>query len=150
MKSELTQRIEALLADEQDIITIYSTVACEIFHYFDGLNWAGFYRNVDGVLKVGPYQGTHGCLTITFDRGVCGKCATERTVQVVDDVDALPYHIACSSETRSEICYPILNANGEVLSILDIDSVVPSRFDTETQEELDQVVALLNKKLATL
>lgn len=147
MASELIQRLTALLADEHDHITIYSTVACEVFHHYSGLNWVGFYRNVEGVLKVGPYQGTHGCLTITFDRGVCGQCATTKEVQRVDNVDDLPYHIACSTETRSEICYPILDRQGNVLSIFDIDSTELARFDDAIFAELAQVVDLLQEKL---
>ena len=91
---QLAPRLAALVADEDDAIAIMASIACELYHGIRVCSWAGFYRVVaPGLLKVGPYQGGHGCTTIAFSRGVCGRCASERTTQVVADVRAVPWHI---------------------------------------------------------
>ena len=98
------EKISVLLKDEDDEIAIMATVVCELHNTFDYYHWTGFYRCTEpDLLKIGPYQGTHGCLTITFDRGVCGKAAREKETQVIKDVRKIPYHIACSTEIKSEI-----------------------------------------------
>jgi GAF domain-containing protein len=84
---DIIRRIEALIDGETDEIAVMATVACELYHAFDSWNWVGFYRRVDAdTLKVGPYQGSHGCLEIDLSRGVCGKCAREAAVQLENDV----------------------------------------------------------------
>ena len=127
--------IEALIAGETDAIAIMATVACELHHRFNYFDWTGFYRVVEpGLLKVGPYQGGHGCLQISFDRGVCGAAARERRTQLVGDVTAFPGHIACSSSTRSEIVVPVLDPDGELVAVLDVDS-----NDLDAFDEIDRV-----------
>ncbi len=127
---EVASHIRGLIAGETDTIAVMATVAAELFAAFEMFDWVGFYRvTAPGILKVGPYQGGHGCLTIPFERGVCGKCARERATQVVPDVSALSYHIACSSSTRSEIVVPIFDARGELRAVLDIDSDQRAAFD---------------------
>ncbi|MDA3886878.1 MAG: GAF domain-containing protein [Candidatus Delongbacteria bacterium] len=138
---ELIRDIKSLTTGEDDVITIMSTIACEIFHSADFINWAGFYRVVgDRTLKVGPYQGGHGCLVISYDRGVCGRCAADRTPQIVEDVTKLKYHIACSSETRSEIVLPVFNSVGELIAVLDIDSLEVGSFDDVDLKYLSEIV----------
>lgn len=133
-------RIRALIAGETDEIAVLATVAAELKHGFAHFDWVGFYRVVQpGLLKIGPYQGGHGCLTIPFDRGVCGKCAREKATQLVPDVTQLPYHIACSSTTRAEIVVPLLDARGAVRAVLDIDSNTPAAFDAEDQAQLEDL-----------
>ncbi len=123
-------RLRALIEGESDEIALMATVACELHHGLEHFDWTGFYRVVaPGVLKVGPYQGGHGCLTIPFERGVCGWCAREGKTQVVPDVTKLPYHIACSRATRSEIVVPVLDAKGRLCAVLDVDSDAPGAFD---------------------
>lgn len=140
----LNRRLDALLAGETDPIAIMATLACELHHADERFDWTGFYRVVKpGVLKIGPYQGGHGCLEIPFDRGVCGKCAQEGRTQRVDDVQALPYHIACSSSTRSEIVVPVFNPAGEVRAVLDVDSDQPAAFTPDDQAALEAVVKRL-------
>ncbi len=135
-------RIHALIDGEQDEVAVLATVAAELRHAFPHFHWVGFYRVVrPGLLKVGPYQGGHGCLTIPFERGVCGRCARERRTQVVEDVTSLPYHIACSATTRSEIVVPVLDGRGEVRAVLDIDSDLPAAFDRVDQEALERLVS---------
>lgn len=138
------QRLTTLCAGETDAIAIMSTIAAELYQAFDHVNWVGFYRNVGNrVLKVGPYQGGHGCLTISFDRGVCGKCAREQQIQNVPDVLAIPHHIACSSTTRSEIVLPVVGARGRLVAVLDVDSDTPHAFDESDEIGLQQVCSML-------
>lgn len=125
----LAARCAALTEGEQDIIALMATLACEIHHSDARFDWTGFYRNVGGdLLKIGPYQGGHGCLVIPFSRGVCGAAARTGQVQLVADVDAFPGHIACASSTRSEIVLPVWKGDA-LLGVLDIDSNQPAAFD---------------------
>ena len=141
------ERIGILTAEEQDLISVMSTIACELFHAFDYINWAGFYRMVDErTLKVGPYQGSHGCLEIDIERGVCGKCVREAAVQLENDVASLPFHIACSSETKAEIVLPVKDPAGEVRAVLDIDSVVRDVFDEIDEEYLSRICGLVSER----
>ncbi len=137
---EVFRRLRSLIAGETDEIAVLATVATELFHGFASFHWVGFYRvTAPGVLKVGPHQGGHGCLTIPFERGVCGKCAREKATQLVADVTALPYHIACSSTTRSEIVVPVLDRIGSVRAVLDIDSDAPAAFDETDRLHLENL-----------
>lgn len=139
---EVVQRIRAVAAGEDDAVALMATVACELFHAFDDFDWVGFYRVMaPGLLKVGPYQGGHGCLVIPFERGVCGAAARERRTQVVEDVDAFPGHIACSASTRSEIVVPVFDAAGELIAVLDVDSDAPAAFDAADAAALEDLVA---------
>jgi GAF domain-containing protein len=126
----VVKSIEVLINGETDTISKMSTIACELFQNFEYWNWIGFYRLVDDkTLKVGPYQGTHGCLTIDINQGVCGKCAREKKVQIENDVAVLPHHIACSPDTKAEIVLPIINNEGSLRAVLDIDSLELNCFD---------------------
>jgi GAF domain-containing protein len=112
-------------------------MACELHHAFEHFHWTGFYRVVsEGLLVVGPYQGSHGCLRIPFSRGVCGAAARSGRVQRVDDVTQHPDHIACSSSTRSEIVVPVFSPTREVLAVLDVDSNWFAAFDDVDEREL--------------
>jgi len=134
------RHIRALIENETDEIALMATIACELHHGLSHFHWTGFYRVVaPGMLKVGPYQGNHGCLSIAFDRGVCGKCAREAETQIVPDVTALPYHIACSGSTRSEIVVPVIDASGGVRAVLDVDSDLPGAFDALDARYLEEV-----------
>jgi len=142
------QHIHALIAGEHDEIAVMATVAAELRHAFPHFHWVGFYRVVQpGLLKVGPYQGGHGCLTIPFERGVCGRCAREKTTQLVADVTQVPYHIACSGTTRSEIVVPVLDTHGNVHAVLDIDSDIPGAFDAVDQEALEALAGEMSRGL---
>lgn len=135
--------LQSLCEGESDPIALMATISCELFHAFEDFHWVGFYRNVGNqVLKIGPYQGGHGCLTIPFDRGVCGKCARERKTQIVPDVLAIPHHIACSSSTRSEIVVPVTGPDGTLLAVLDIDSDLPDAFAESDEQNLLKIVKL--------
>jgi len=137
----LAQTIAALTAGEDDAVALMATVACEVHHSDDRFDWTRFYRvTAPGILKIGPYQGGHGCLVIPFTRGVCGAAARTRTVQLVPDVDAFAGHIACASSTRSELVLPVLNAAGALIGVFDIDSNQPDAFD---QRDADAMAAML-------
>ena len=143
LQQEVLTRLRAALADEEDRIAAMATVACELFHAFEHFDWVGFYRVVDATtLKIGPYQGTHGCTTIPFDKGVCGACARTRQVQLVNDASQAPHHIACSSTTQSELVVPVLDAQGALIAVLDIDSDRLNAFDESDARFLEQVAGL--------
>jgi GAF domain-containing protein len=140
--AEVLARIRSLIAGETDEIAVMATIVAELHHSLDHFDWTGFYRVASpGVLKIGPYQGGHGCLTIPFERGVCGKCAREARTQLVPDVTAVPYHIACASTTRSEIVVPVLDSGGRVHAVLDVDSDALAAFDEVDAQQLEAVCA---------
>lgn len=125
----LARTIAALTEGEADAVALMATVTCEVHHADDRFDWTGFYRVVaPELLKIGPYQGGHGCLSIPFSRGVCGAAAREGKVQLVPDVDAFPGHIACASTTRSELVLPVRDGTGRLIAVFDIDSNQPDAF----------------------
>lgn len=127
---DLRDRVLALTDGETDAVALMATVACEVHHAHPFADWTGFYRVVaPDLLKIGPYQGGHGCLTIPFSRGVCGACARTGQVQLVPDVDAFPDHIACASSTRSELVLPVWDGQGRLLGVFDLDSDTPAAFN---------------------
>jgi len=141
---DLGRRIAALTHEETDLVALMATVACEVHHADDRFHWTGFYRVVaPGLLKVGPYQGGHGCLSIPFDRGVCGAAARTGEVQLVPDVDAFPDHIACSTSTRSEIVLPVRDGQGRLIAVFDIDSDLPATFDESDARGLGRILDLV-------
>lgn len=138
----LAKTVAALTEGETDPISLMATVACEVHHADDRFDWTGFYRVAGpGVLRIGPYQGDHGCLTIPFSRGVCGAAARTGEVQLVPDVEAFPGHIACASSTRSELVLPFWNGKGRLLGVFDIDSDRPDAFTQEDAEALGILLA---------
>ncbi|MBL6427501.1 MAG: GAF domain-containing protein [Maritimibacter sp.] len=141
--AELAQRIRALTEEETDEVALMATVACEVHHFDDRFDWTGFYRvTAPKLLKIGPYQGGHGCLTIPFSRGVCGAAARTGEVQRVADVEAFPGHIACSSSTRSELVIPVRDGSGKVIGVFDIDSDRPDAF---TESDASALTAILDE-----
>lgn len=137
----LAKTIASLTAGEDDPVALMATVTCEVHHSDLRFDWTGFYR-VTGpeMLKIGPYQGGHGCLQIPFSRGVCGAAARTGQVQLVADVDAFPGHIACASSTRSELVLPVFDGAGQVTAVFDIDSDQPDAF---TQADADALAVIL-------
>lgn len=137
----LSKTVAALVEGETDVVSLMATVACEVHHADERFNWTGFYRVVaPEVLKIGPYQGGHGCLVIPFTRGVCGATARLEQAQLVPDVDAYPGHIACASSTRSELVLPVWDRSGQLIAVFDIDSDLPDAF---TQDDADQLAQIL-------
>jgi len=131
----------ALTQGEDDLIALMATVACEVHHADDRFDWTGFYRvTAPELLKIGPYQGGHGCLVIPFSRGVCGAAARTQTTQLVPDVDAFPGHIACASSTRSELVLPVHDGAGNLIAVFDIDSDQPDAFTANDAVELERLL----------
>jgi GAF domain-containing protein len=130
----LDAAVGALCDGETDAVALMATVACEVHHAHPRADWTGFYRVVaPGLLKIGPYQGGHGCLVIPFSRGVCGAVARTGQLLNLPDVDAFPDHIACSATTRSELVLPVRNGAGRLLGVLDLDSNTPAAFTPEDE-----------------
>lgn len=139
--AEITGAIRSLTHGETDTVALMATVVCEIHNAHPHADWTGFYRVVGpDLLKIGPYQGGHGCLVIPFARGVCGACARTGQVQNVPDVEAFAGHIACAASTRSELVLPVWNGAGRLLGVLDIDSDSLAAF---TRADEDWLVPLL-------
>ena len=135
MYRDLASALEGLVAGEPDPIANMANAAALIWETLPGLNWAGFYRNVDGELVLGP-----------FGQGVCGAAAATLEVQRVDDVHAFPGHIACDAASASELVVPIVE-NGKLLAVLDLDSPSPSRFDAEDEAGCVKLAAILGRAL---
>lgn len=145
----LLLHLERLIGDETDTVSIMATVACELYHFFKDFNWVGFYRVTEkDVLKIGPYQGEHGCLKIPFDKGICGVAARKRTTQIVGDVSKVPCHIACSAKTKSEIVVPLLMRK-KVVGVLDIDSHKFNAFDTIDRKYLEMIGATVVERMTS-
>ncbi|ARO15735.1 GAF domain protein [Ketogulonicigenium robustum] len=146
--TELSKTVAALVAGEDDAVALMATVAAEVHHADERFDWTGFYRvTAPQMLKIGPYQGGHGCLQIPFSRGVCGAAARTGTVQLVPDVEAFPGHIACSSSTRSEIVLPVRNGAGDLIAVFDIDSNQPAAF---TEADAVALQDLLDRTFAAV
>ena len=140
--SALRSALMALTDGETDTVALMATVTCEVHHADDRFDWTGFDRVVaPDLLKIGPYQGGHGCLVIPFARGVCGAAARTGEIQLVDDVEAFPSHIACSSSTRSELVLPVWNSAGRLLGVFDIDSDQPAAFTQKDAQALRAILA---------
>ncbi|MFQ6547101.1 GAF domain-containing protein [Aestuariibius sp. 2305UL40-4] len=136
----LAKRVAALVDGEDDPIAKMATVACEVHWSDDRFDWTGFYRvTAPELLKIGPYQGGHGCLVIPFSKGVCGAAARTGEIQLVPDVDAFPGHIACASSTRSEIVLPVHGPDG-LIAVFDIDSNRPDAFDQADANGLERIL----------
>ena len=138
----LSRTIASLTEGESDIVALMATVACEVHHADDRFDWTGFYRVTEPeMLKIGPYQGGHGCLVIPFSRGVCGAAARTGAIQIVPDVEAFPGHIACASSTRSEIVLPVFGKDGRLIGVFDIDSDRPDAFTEADGAALAAILA---------
>jgi L-methionine (R)-S-oxide reductase len=146
--SELLPQIEALVADEPDLIANLANVAAVLKEAF-GFFWVGFYLAKDGQLVLGPFQGPLACTRIDFGSGVCGHAYTTAATVIVPDVDAFPGHIACSSAARSEIVVPVLDETGRVAGVLDVDSDKLADFDDEDAKGLESIAKLLVRSFAT-
>ena len=128
---QLVQAADALTDGESDGIANMANVAALLWESLPDLNWAGFYRNVGGELVLGPFQGRAACIRIPFGKGVCGTAAATLEPQCVEDVDAFPGHIACDSASASELVVPVLDADGGLIAVIDLDSPTLGRFDNE-------------------
>ncbi len=140
--AKLLEMQELALEGCSDTIAAMATISALLHNAFGHL-WTGFYRVVEPekTLRVGPYQGTLGCLDIAFGRGVCGTSASEKRTIIVEDVNAFPGHITCDARSRSEIVVPLLKADGSLLGVLDIDSGVPAAFNDQDRVGLEAMMS---------
>jgi len=140
--AELKGHCDAILDGVGDEITAMATMAALVHHAFGHL-WTGFYRvAVPGqLLRVGPYQGSLGCLDIAFGQGVCGTAAAEMKTVIVPDVENFPGHITCDARSRSEIVVPVTSERGDLIAVFDVDSEQLDAFRTEDQQGLERLVS---------
>ena len=140
--AELQGHSDAILDGVDDEVTAMATIAALLHHAFGHL-WTGFYRVVEPgqLLRVGPYQGSLGCVDIAFGRGVCGDAAAGGKTVIVGDVEKYPGHITCDARSRSEIVVPVFGKRGDLIAVLDIDSDRLNAFDSEDAQGLEQLVS---------
>jgi GAF domain-containing protein len=146
MYRDLASALEGLVAGEPDGIANMANASALIYETLPDVNWVGFYRNINGELVLGPFQGRPACIRMTFDQGVCGAAAKTRQVQRVEDVNTFPGHIACDSASNSEIVVPLMR-NGEVIGVLDIDSPKRARFTEEDEAGVVKLAEIMMKVL---
>jgi L-methionine (R)-S-oxide reductase len=144
--AELKGHSDAILDGIDDDVTAMATMAALVHHAFGHL-WTGFYRVVvpGQLLRVGPYQGSLGCLDITFGQGVCGAAASGMKTVIVADVEKYPGHITCDERSRSEIVVPVLDQRGDLIAVLDIDSDRLDAFKAEDRQGLERLVSWFAK-----
>jgi GAF domain-containing protein len=140
--AELQGHSDAILEGVDDEVTVMATIAALLHHAFGHL-WTGFYRVVEPgqLLRVGPYQGSLGCVDIAFGRGVCGDAAAGGKTVIVPDVEKYPGHISCDARSKSEIVVPVFGKRGDLIAVLDVDSDRLNAFDAEDARGLEQIVS---------
>ena len=138
MYSNLASQLRSLLEGERDFIANAANVSSLLYHALPDLNWAGFYLLKEGELVLGPFQGKPACVRIAMGKGVCGTAAQQRQTILVDNVHEFPGHIACDSESNSEIVLPLVK-DGELLGVLDLDSPLLGRFDEDDARGLNEL-----------
>ena len=144
----LTEQIRSLVAGETDAVAVMANV-CAAIHEAMGFFWTGFYRVVGEELVLGPFQGPAACMHIGFGRGVCGTAWQRRETIVVPDVEQFPGHIACSSQSRSEIVVPVFSEEGSVVAVLDIDSKQLATFDDIDRQYLEEITAIMSQQISS-
>ena len=145
--AELRGQVDAVLEGIDDEIAAMATISALIHNGFGHL-WTGFYRVVEPgrLLRVGPYQGTLGCMEIEFGRGVCGTAAAEKRTVIVQDVNEFAGHITCDARSRSEIVVPVFDASRNLIAVLDIDSEQRATFDEDDRDGLERIVEWFAKE----
>ena len=139
---DLLSAADALTAGEPDPVANMANLAALLWQFLPDLNWAGFYRMVDGELVLGPFQGKPACIRIPVGQGVCGAAAASRETQLVADVHAFPGHIACDAASASELVVPVLQ-DGALVGVIDLDSPRPARFDAEDAAGIERLATLI-------
>lgn len=139
--TELKEQIYAALEGIDDSIAGMATISA-LLHGALGFLWTGFYRvaKQGELLRIGPYQGSLGCLEIPFGKGVCGRVAAQRQTIIVEDVTLFPDHITCDARSRSEIVVPVFGQSGELIGVLDVDSEEPGAFTHDDRMGLEEIV----------
>jgi len=143
---QLQDAADALTSGEPDGVANMANIAALLWDFLPDLNWAGFYRVVDGELVLGPFMGRPACIRIPLGKGVCGTAAADGATQLVADVHAFPGHIACDSVTNSELVVPVLR-NGDVIAVIDLDSPSKARFDEEDRQGLERLAKIISDRI---
>ena len=147
---DLLSAADALTADEADGVANMANVAALLWEFLPDVNWTGFYRtdphSEEGELVLGPFAGRPACIRIPRGKGVCGTAAASGETQLVPDVHAFPGHIACDSETASELVVPVLR-NGGVIAVIDLDSPSAARFDEEDRDGIEALARMLAARI---
>ena len=146
MDNLFLEKANSLLRDNKAVITLLSNASALIYEEMDKLNWAGFYLLKGDTLLLGPFQGKVACTEIKIGKGVCGTCIKEDSTIIVDNVLECKNHIACDSNSRSEICIPI-HINNELYGLLDIDSPICSRFSQNDKDYLEKLVKIIEENI---
>ena len=143
---ELLAAADALTSDEPDAVANMANLAALIWHGLPDLNWAGFYRMVEGELVLGPFAGRPACIRIPLGSGVCGTAAETGETQLVEDVHAFPGHIACDAASRSELVVPV-ERSGAVIAVIDLDSPDLARFDPDDAAGIERLAAVIANRI---
>lgn len=143
---QLIAAADALTNGEPDAVANMANLAALLGEFVPDLNWAGFYRVVDGELVLGPFTGRPACIRIPFGRGVCGTAAASGETQLVSDVHAFPGHIACDAASRSELVVPVMRGDA-VIAVIDLDSPTPARFDAEDAAGIEALAGLIAARI---
>ena len=143
---DLLSAIDAVTTGERDAIANMANAAALLFDWLPDVNWAGFYRLVEGELVLGPFQGKAACIRIELGKGVCGTAAETRQTQLVADVHAFAGHIACDAASASEIVVPLI-ADDRLIGVLDVDSPSIGRFDETDRAGMEAIARLLETRL---
>ena len=139
---DLCEQARGILAGEPNVIANAANFAALVYHSLPDFNWAGFYLYDGTELVVGPFQGKPACIRIALGRGVCGTAAESRQTQLVRDVHAFEGHIACDAASNSEIVVPLINADGSLFGVWDVDSPLVGRFDDEDRAGMEALCAV--------
>ncbi|WEK48438.1 MAG: GAF domain-containing protein [Candidatus Andeanibacterium colombiense] len=146
LHAELNRAVEAITAGEPDGIANMANIAALIWQFLPELNWAGFYRVVEGELVLGPFIGKPACIRIALGQGVCGTAAASGATQLVENVHAFPGHIACDAASASELVVPVVR-DGQVIAVIDLDSPLPARFDEADAAGMEALARLIATRI---
>lgn len=144
--AEIAPQVEALVSGETDLVANLANITAILKEAF-GFFWVGFYLKKENQLVLSAFQGTLACTRIDFDKGVCGHAYTSRETVIVPNVEEFPGHIACSSDSKSEIVLPIFDKTGEVFGVLDVDSDKLGDFSEVDAEGLRRIVQIIEDLL---
>jgi GAF domain-containing protein len=139
-------QLEALLPKTDDPLARMASICAVLHHKMDHFFWTGFYLHKNGKLVVGPYQGPVACQELEKDRGVCWAALNKAAPVLVPDVHAFPGHISCDSRSKSEITLPVLNREGKIVAIFDVDSDQPASFSEVDQQALTEIIKLIYRE----
>ena len=143
---EIVRSADALTAGEPDGVANMANVAALLYEYLPQVNWTGFYRVIGDELVLGPFQGKAACIRISIGDGVCGAAAASGETQRVDDVHSFPGHIACDTNSASELVVPV-KRGGLVIAVIDLDSPMPMRFDADDAAGIEAIAELLSSRI---